>query len=413
MRIALLLIALLASACTDAPTVPPVEVETIPPARGDTLLSPGRVGGMPQADRAGWQQYLAASRQNRDRDRAALDAEVRAVGLQTWTPAPVGPDFALTGAMTEAWFRGEEARRIADVIVSFQTPTGGWSKAVDMTKRPRQPGENYGSGTTWNAIGTIDNGATSAQLRFLGSAVRAHGDARHRDAFLKGLDYLFAAQFPSGCWPQIYPLQGSYHDAITYNDDAVVLVLRLLRAVARGEYTFVPEAQRARAASGVERGTACILATQVVAAGKKTVWGQQHDPLAGTPVKGRAFEPAALSGRESAGVMDFLMGVESPGPAVVAAVHDAAAWFRETAVYGYDYDNTRGELVARTGAGPIWARLYEIGTNRPIFGDRDGVTRYDLTEVSEERRRGYAWYSNVPVATLRRYDTWARQYPRP
>ena len=412
MRMTLVLMAVLLAACSDAPTGPVAE-ETVPPARGDTLLSTGRVAGMPKADRPGWELYLDASRRNRERDRAALDAEVRAAGMQTWTPAPVGPDFALTGAMTEAWFRTAEARRIADVIVSFQTPTGGWSKAVDMTGRPRQPGESYGSGTTWNAIGTIDNGTTSEQLRFLAAAVRAHGDARHRDAFLKGLDYLHAAQFPSGCWPQIYPLQGGYHDAATYNDDAMVRVLRVLRSVARGEHAFIPEAQRARADAAVDRGVACILATQVAVAGKKTVWGQQHDPLTGAPVKARAFEPAALSGRESAGILDFLMEVESPSATVVGAVHDAAAWLRSVAVMGYDYDSTRGELVARPGAGPIWARLYEIGTNRPVFGDRDGSVRYVLAEISEERRRGYAWYSTVPAATLRRYDTWARQYPKP
>ncbi len=38
-----------------------------------------------------------------------------------------------------------------------------------------------------------------------------------------------------------------------------------------------------------------------------------------------------------------------------------------------------------------WARFYEIGTNRPIYGDRDGEIHYDLDDVSEERRSGYAW----------------------
>ena len=39
-------------------------------------------------------------------------------------------------------------------------------------------------------------------------------------AVLRGLDYTFAAQFPNGGWPQVWPLEGGYHDAITFNDGA-------------------------------------------------------------------------------------------------------------------------------------------------------------------------------------------------
>jgi PelA/Pel-15E family pectate lyase len=33
--------------------------------------------------------------------------------------------------------------------------------------------------------------------------------------------YLLAAQFPNGGWPQVWPLEGGYHDAVTFNDNAV------------------------------------------------------------------------------------------------------------------------------------------------------------------------------------------------
>ncbi len=62
-----------------------------------------------------------------------------------------------------------------------------------------------------------------------------------------------------------------------------------------------------------------------------------------------------------------------PGAGVVAAVHAAVAWFRYTAIYGKAYE--RGpegrRLIAAPGAGPIWSRFYEMGSGRPIFGDRD------------------------------------------
>ena len=62
-------------------------------------------------------------------------------------------------------------------------------------------------------------------------------------------------------------------------------------------------------------------------------------------------------------------------------------------------------LLAAPGAPPLWARLYEIGTDRPIFGDRDRTIHYDVTELSSERRLGYQWYGGWPqpvVAARRR-----------
>ena len=145
-------------------------------------------------------------------------AEAQAAGKADWFPPPVGPDFALSSSMAGAWFGGAEARRIAGVIVSYQTPAGGWSKAVDMTARNRLPGESYSSTDSWSWIGTFDNGATTEELRFLGAEAQAQTDTAAVAAFKRGLAYIFRAQFPNGCWPQVYPLAGSYHDAATFND---------------------------------------------------------------------------------------------------------------------------------------------------------------------------------------------------
>jgi len=48
-----------------------------------------------------------------------------------------------------------------------------------------------------------------------------------------------------------------------------------------------------------------------------------------------------------------------------------------------------------------WARFYELGTNRPIYGDRDGKVHYTLQEISEERRTGYSWQGGYGVASAR------------
>jgi len=41
---------------------------------------------------------------------------------------------------TPAWFATDSARRIAESILSFQAPNGGWSKHVDFAAHSRQPG---------------------------------------------------------------------------------------------------------------------------------------------------------------------------------------------------------------------------------------------------------------------------------
>ena len=51
-------------------------------------------------------------------------------------------------------------------------------------------------------------------------------------------------------------------------------------------------------------------------------------------------------------------------------------------------------IVPDPSAPPLWARFYEIETNRPFFCGRDGVKKYDIAEIEAERRNGYAWYGN-------------------
>jgi len=78
-------------------------------------------------------------------------------------------------------------------------------------------------------------------------------------------------------------------------------------------------------------------------------------------------------------------------------------------LYGFSYENY--ELRRRDGAGPLWGRLYEIGTNRVIMANRDGIKLYDWDKLTD-RRSGYGWYTTKPVATLAAFKTWAETHPR-
>ena len=389
-------------------TEPGVEIEKVGPAKTKTesLLSDARIDSLPQPLRAAWQLYIAASDSVRAADQRALSAELQAAGESTWTPAPTDAGFFMTDSMTAQWLSADSAGKLADYIVSYQAPNGGWSKRMGFTHM-RAPGEAFTSAENETWLSTVDNGATNEELRFLGARMNATRTSTYARAFGRGLEYLFVSQTPVGCWPQIFPLAGSYHDALTYNDDATVNALSLLRDVAKGMYPFVTSEMRTRAALAVRSGIDCILKTQYVQNGVKTAWGAQHDPITLLPAKARAYEHASLSGREGASILKFLLQVPDPSPEVVQSIEAAAAWFRKSAIYGYSYAY-KGELKPQTGAGPIWARFYELGTNRPIFSDRDSVIRYSLSEIGPERRYGYAWYTDEPASVLKRYDKWAR-----
>lgn len=107
-------------------------------------------------------------------------------------------------------------------------------------------------------------------------------------------------------------------------------------------------------------------------------------------------------------------------PEEIAAVNDAAAWLNKVEIFGYRYgsgnffaDRRSAEgrkLVAVSGAGPIWARYYQIGTDKPIFGDRGKTIHDDVNELSRERRNGYAWFNTEGVATLAEHKTWVQAH---
>jgi PelA/Pel-15E family pectate lyase len=387
-----------------------------------------RIAQLPKAQQAAWKDYLDRSVRQKDADRAVLLAELKAAGLTEPSIPPNGSaarSIPLTRA--EEWYGGAEARRIADAIVSFQTPAGGWSKNLNLADHARRKGESFAPNNLshylspddfdtpadphWNYVGTLDNDATTTEMQFLARVINAAPDnSAYRASFSHGLEYLFAAQFPNGGWPQVWPLEGGYHDAITYNDGAVTETLELLNGVAerKGIFAFVPADIAKRARSSVGRGIDCILATQIMVRGQRTVWGQQHDALTLQPVAGRNYEPRALCSSESSAIMQFLMNLPSPSPKVVAAIHAAARWFEQTAIHGKAYvRGPEGATLTDSADGKsLWARFYEIETTRPIFGDRDKSIHDDMAEISQERRKGYGWYNDSPQAALDRYAQW-------
>ena len=395
-------------------------------------LTAERVANLPA-----WQNYLRNSDRRRKADADFLCAELRTHMLQeTKQPPKARQKLESFLSKSEAWFASKEAQKIADNLMSFQTPSGGWSKNTDFITRRRSPGENFGTeaGTLrrdekggqdsdnggLHYVGTFDNYATTTEIRILARVISAANTntAAWEAACLRGLDYIFAAQYPNGGWPQGWPLQGGYHDAITFNDDAMVRVMEVLRDVAAGTggFSFPSPAVRTMAEASVKRGLDCILNAQIKVDGRLTVWGQQHDPLTLAPVPARNYEPVASASDESAGLILFMLRLPEPDARIIASIHAACAWFEKTRITGKKFAGAGKQgriLMDVPGAGPIWARYSEIGTEMPIFADRDKAIHTDVNDISRERRKGYSWFCDTPKRTLQHYAKWAKAHPQP
>jgi len=395
-------------------------------------LTVDRISALPAPERSAWLAYLHRSEQQEKTDRAALASERE--GMKEIPPEPPLGFSARSMPLDRdpSWYSSADARHTADIIVSFQTPAGGWGKNMNMAGSARVRGQSFvpdnsnrlpspgdfdaARDPSWHYVGTLDNDATTTQMHFLAKvqarASNSDGE-KYRAAFLRGVRYLLAAQYPNGGWPQVWPLEGGYHDAITFNDDAVYNATELLTEISDGkpDVTFVPRELRERARAAVANALKCILAAQFVIAGHKTVWGQQVDMLTLKPVAARNYEPAALSSEESAHLLMYLMSLPRPSATTTAAISSGIDWLRAHAVYneavvgGRDTPEGR-HLVAQQGAGPLWARFYSLDTEKPIFGDRDKSLHDDMNDLSLERRNGYAWFNAAPAAAIAEYETW-------
>ncbi len=154
------------------------------------------------------------------------------------------------------WYGGGDAVRIADNVLLYQRDSGGWPKNIEMAAELTEKDKAELIGQKQNDDSTIDNGATYTQLAYLARVFNAVKRERFKNGLLKGVDHLLKAQYENGGWPQYYPKLSGYYRRITFNDDAMVGVMSLLREIARKKpgYGFVDEDRRARTESAVRKG---------------------------------------------------------------------------------------------------------------------------------------------------------------
>ncbi|MEY4090568.1 MAG: hypothetical protein RJB55_2839, partial [Verrucomicrobiota bacterium] len=184
------------------------------------------------------------------------------------------------------------------------------------------------------------------------------------------------ARFPAA-YPREHPKE-KYPGHYTLNDntqrDCVMTLLEAARRTGRSEY---------RAAA--LRGGDFLLLAQLPE--PQPVWAQQYNARL-EPAWARAFEPPCAVSGESVGAIRLLIDLhlETGEARYLEPIPRAIAWFR------------RSEI-----APGLWARMYELRTNTPIYGDRDGKIKYRVEDLSPERQTGYSWKGPYGFPAVEKY----------
>lgn len=312
----------------------------------------------------------------------------------------------------------EQYVAIAENILLHQRDNGGWRENWDPARILGEDEKRAVLAERSKTDTSLDNRTSYTHAEYLAEVFRRTRDALFGDAFRRGLDFVLAAQHPSGGFPHSYPETNGYRGFVTLMDGVTTGALRMLKKAAEGRppFDFLDEATRERCRRAVELGEHALLKLQVHVKGRLTVWAGQYDPATLEPAQARAFELPSLVSAESVFVVRYLMEIEKPSPEVIAAVEAAARWFERAKLRGirmetveaepvrYRFHTSRDDrrIVRDPKAPPLWARFYEIDTNRPFMANRDGKKVYSLAEVERERRTGYRWYGYFATELLER-----------
>lgn len=314
---------------------------------------------------------------------------------------------------------------VADNMLLYQRSVGGWPKhygeaKIDYHKTLTEAERAGLLDDKSRNDATIDNDATAKEIRHLLTAYGKTKNKKYLQAAENGIRYLLKMQYANGGFPQFYPDTSSYRNEITYNDDAMVNALNILWDVAYKAYGFevVDPSLVEPSKKAVSKGIVCMLKTQLRVKGKLTAWCAQYNNRTLQPAKARSYELVSISGAESVNIVRFLMKVEKPSADIKKAITGAVEWFRASTVNGFKYldvpDSTlpkgRDRVLLPDASSTVWARFYDIDTNKPFFSGRDGVKKWNVNEIEYERRTGYMWYGTWPKELLEKeYPEWKRK----
>jgi pectinesterase len=330
------------------------------------------------------------------------------------------PWIKVATEMPEGWYGSKESIQVAQNVLLYQRNVGGWPKNIEKHKSLTDSDRLKILAQKNAPDATFDNDATTTEMIFLAKMYRNVRDSAYKDSFNKGLKFILEAQYKNGGWPMFYPLRKGYYTHITFNDNAIVNILRVLKAINERVpvYAGITDTSLVQGVENAyKKGVEIILLTQIVDKGDPTVWCAQHDEKTLLPAAARSYELPSFSGGESAGIVSFLMDMNNPSPRIIRSVLCAVEWFDKHRLRNTRWDyftNSVGKkdrrIVRDPNGGDLWARFYDLETEQPFVCGRDGIKKKTVEEISYERRMGYEWYTKVPQEVLDKYPSWRVQW---
>lgn len=368
-------------------------------------------------------------------DLKTREGEGKAPSGTNWVQPPgtptVGEAYLDAFEATGDPFYKEAAHETAMALVRGQLQSGGWAYRIesnpDVRARnlyrigpegdlvpdptPKEARRDPGGWDVWKTrknkgnISILDDDSTQAATRFLIRIDRTldFQDKAISEAVQYALDSLRRSQYPNGGWsqyydrfpevspsPEQYPVKpASYpetwswtwprdHDWCYVINDNVISDLIATFLLAHEVYGNSEDLDTARKA-----GDFLILAQMPE---PQPAWAQQYNRDM-HPTWARKFEPPAVTGGESQGVLRALLALyrRTGDDRYLKPIPAALAYFERSKL-------PDGRL----------ARFYELETNRPLYFTKD----YQLTDDDSDMPTHYAFIINS------RLDSIANEYER-
>lgn len=322
---------------------------------------------------------------------------------EIWVQPPGTPTVG--EALLEAWlatgdpgFR-DAALAAGKALVYGQLESGGWRNSIEFDPAgPRVDQYRNGKGRGKN-YSTLDDEISQAALKFLVRLDHALESQvpEIKDAVAYGLDRFLQAQFANGAFPQVWlgpvpavtPAKANYPeydwrtegrikeywDQYTLNDGVAGSVTDLLR-------TAHQLAGDDRCLEALRKLGGFLIDAQMP--DPQPAWAQQYNRQM-QPIWARAFEPPAISGRESEDAMIALLKI---------AEHTGDKRYLEPIVSAVKY------LESSLLPDGRLARYYELQSNRPLYMERSGKV-YSLTHDDSNLPSHYGWKNETQLETIK------------
>ena len=125
-------------------------------------------------------------------------------GVKAQNAADLKWSAICAGKMNAEWYGSNEAKTIADNVISGQKTNGGWMKNIEWHKLTAS--ELKAQQNARSEHSCLDNTATTQEMRFLAKVWQKTQIETYKESFTKALNMIFKAEKKCGGWSQYWPL---------------------------------------------------------------------------------------------------------------------------------------------------------------------------------------------------------------